>query len=191
MFALDLAFNVGLIGVCGYAFYAMTPADHPYGYTAAAFCFVHGLLSLMRALEDGEDCTRSYDVSTSVVNVIPLPLANIEFYLAGSQADWALVHALSVILLLYDAMGDLGDEEDRPTAMVKDVSLLANIASAAFLGVQDENYFHVGIGVAAAVARFGPDLIDSVLPDLEVGRHVDQLGKACIIGLMTYALTQK
>ncbi|ALC43288.1 CG14269 [Drosophila busckii] len=188
---IDAIFNVALLGACGYGFYALTPADNPYAYTAVAFCFVHALLMLVRSFtddEEQEDCTRSLAVSTSIADVLPLPLANIEFYSKSSQPGPALVHGMSVILLLYDTMGNLGGDYDSATDTVKDLSVLGNVASAVYCGFNEENYFHVGIGVAAAVARFGAPLIGKFLPELT--NSIDTIGKAAIIGLMTYGLTQ-
>ncbi|XP_064539971.1 uncharacterized protein LOC135429567 [Drosophila montana] len=183
--------HLSLIGACCYGIYALTPAEHPYGYTAAAFCFVHGLLSLVRSLGEDEECgpARSFSVSTGIVDVIPLPLANIEFYLQSSQSGMALVHALSLILLLYDMMGSLGDDWDRATETVKDLSLLGNVASGAYLGVQEENYYHVGVAASAGIARYGSSLVSTIVP--AAGPHVNTLSKAAIIGLMTYSLTNK
>ncbi|KAH8370070.1 hypothetical protein KR093_002115 [Drosophila rubida] len=190
MHILDLFFNLVLVGSSGYGLYALTPADQPYGYTAAAFCFIHGLLGVVRSFEsDVDECSRSFFVSTSIVDVLPLPLANIEFYLQSSLSGLAMVHAMSLILLLYDTMGNLGDDWDSATETVKDLSLLANVGSAMYLGIQEENYFHVGIAVSAIIARYGSALVSIFLP--EFGPHVDKLSKSAIIGLMTYSLTQK
>ncbi|XP_060651629.1 uncharacterized protein LOC132788313 [Drosophila nasuta] len=190
MHLLELVFNLVLVGSSGYGLYALTPTDQPYGYTAAAFCFVHGLLGLVRNVQSqGAECSRSFFVSTSIVDVLPLPLANIEFYLQSSQSGLAMVHAMSLILLIYDTMGNLGDDWDAATETVKDLSLVANVASATYLGLQEENYFHVGIAVSATIARYGSALVSTFLP--EFGPHVDKMSKSAIIGLMTYSLTQK
>jgi len=190
MFILDVIFDLLLIGSSCYGLYALTPEEHPYGLIAAAFCLVHGMLMLVRSFQSSEDeCARSFFVSTSIVDVVPLPLANIEFYLQSSQSSVAMIHALSLILLVYDTMGNLGDDSDAATDTVKDLSLLGNIASAAYLGYNEENYFHCGIAAAATIARYGSSLVDSFLP--EFGPHVDKMSKAAIIGLMTYSLTQK
>ncbi|KAM8709667.1 hypothetical protein ACLKA7_016473 [Drosophila subpalustris] len=187
---LDVLFDLVLVGSSGYGMYALTPQDHPYGLIAAAFCLVHGMLMLVRSFQSSEEeCARSFFVSMSIVDVVPLPLANIEFYLQSSQSSMALLHALSLILLVYDTMGSLGDDYDAATETVKDLSLLGNIASATYLGLQEENYFHVGIAVAASIARYGSSLVSTFLP--EFGPHVDKMSKAAIIGLMTYSLTQK
>lgn len=179
--------HLALVGASCYALYALAPGDFPYAYTAASFCLVHGLLSVVRALEGGEDCARSYAVSTGIVDVIPLPLANIEFYLQSSQSGVALVHILSLILLLYDVMGSLGDDWNSSTETVKDLSLMGNIASGTYLGVQEDNYYHVGVSAAAAVSRVLPSMLECVLP--EIAPQIDTLCKAAMIGVTTYALT--
>ncbi|TDG50351.1 hypothetical protein AWZ03_003256 [Drosophila navojoa] len=179
--------HVILVGACCYALYTLTPAEFPYAYTAAAFCLVHGLLGVVRTLEGGGECDRTYAVSSNIVEVIPLPLANIEFYSHSSESGVALVHALSLILLLYDLIGSMADDWNSSTDTVKDISLLGNIASGTYIGVQEENYFHVGVAAAAAVSRFGPTVLCPILP--EIIPYLSSLGKAAIIGVTTYALT--
>lgn len=176
-----------LVGACCYALYALTPAEFPYAYTAAAFCLVHGLIGVVRTLEGGADCDRTYAVSSNIVEVIPLPLANIEFYSHSSMSGVALVHALSLILLLYDMMGSMGDDWSNSTDTVKDISLFCNIASGTYIGVQEENYFQVGVAAAAAVSRIGPMALCPILP--EIIPYLSSLSKAAIIGVTTYALT--
>ncbi|EDV96053.1 GH16031 [Drosophila grimshawi] len=188
MFAEAVSYLV-LVGASFYGLYALTPADQPYGYLAAAFCFIHGLISLVRTIQGSEDCARSYFVSMAIVEVLPLPLANIEFYRQTSQCGLAFIHGISLILLLYDVMGSLGDDGDRATDTVKDLTLVGNIISGTYLGIQEEKYFHVGAAASAGIARFGSHLVGYFLPSAE--SHVDTLSRAAIIGLMTYSLTSK
>ncbi|XP_017052108.1 uncharacterized protein LOC108095509 [Drosophila ficusphila] len=181
--------NLLLIAACCYAMYSLTPADNPYGYLAAAFSLVHGLLGLLLSFsEEPDECDRTFLISASILEVIPLPLANVEFYLVSDQSGVAMVHGLSLIPLFYDMIGKIGDEWDGSAKTLKDFALLGNIASTFYLAVKDGNHIYGGVAVTAIIARFGALLIDLFAEGF--GPHVATVGNAGILALMTYALTQ-
>ncbi|XP_020809561.1 uncharacterized protein LOC110185185 [Drosophila serrata] len=180
--------NLLLIAACVYAFYTLAPAENPYGYLAASFSLAHGLLGLVRAYYEEEDeCGRAFIFSASILEVIPLPLANIEFYLISDHSAMALVHALSFIPLFYDVLGKMGDEWDSSTEALKDMALLANIASASYLGFNDDNLFYYAVAGLAFLARYGAILFEYLMEG--AGAHLATLGSAGIVGLMAYTLT--
>ncbi|XP_017030999.1 uncharacterized protein [Drosophila kikkawai] len=180
--------NLLLIVACGYALYVLEPAQNPYGYLAASFSLVHGLLGLVRAYQEEEDeCGRAFVFSSSILEVIPLPLANIEFYLISDLSPLAMVHALSLIPLLYDVLGKMDDEWDTATETLKDLALLANIASTSYLGFEDENEIYYAVAGLAFLARYGATLVDYLING--IGVHVATLGNAGIVALMAYTLT--
>ncbi|KAH8266117.1 hypothetical protein KR038_003494, partial [Drosophila bunnanda] len=188
MHFLSAVINLLLVAACVYAFYALTPGENPYGYLAASFCLVHGLLGLVRAFfEEDDECGRAFVFSSSILEVIPLPLANIEFYLISDLSNVALVHALSFIPLFYDVLGKMGDEWDSTTEALKDIALLANIASASYLGFNDGNPFYYAVAGLAFLARYGAILVEYLIEG--AGAYVATLGSAGIVALMTYTLT--
>ncbi|XP_016942129.1 uncharacterized protein [Drosophila suzukii] len=181
--------NLLLISACIYAMYSLTPADHPYGYLAASFSLVHGLLGLVRSYtEEPDECGRTFMISASILEVIPLPLANIEFYLVSDQSGVALVHGLSLIPLFYDMIGKMGDDWDSSTETLKDLALLGNIGSTLYLAIKDGNHLYFGVAATAFMARYGAALADRFVEGL--GAQVATLGNAGILALMTYALTE-
>ncbi|XP_017130128.1 uncharacterized protein LOC108147882 [Drosophila elegans] len=181
--------NVLLAAACLYAMYSLTPADNPYGYLAASFTFVHGLLGLVRSFTDElDECGRTFVISASILEVIPLPLANIEFYLVSDHSGVALVHGLSLIPLFYDMLGKMGDEWDSSTETLKDLALIGNIASTSYLAIKDGNHIYAAIAATAFIVRFGAALIDRFVEGL--GAHAATVGNAGILALMTYALTE-
>ncbi|KAH8270742.1 hypothetical protein KR026_004749, partial [Drosophila bipectinata] len=185
---LGVISNLLLISACCYALYSLTPADNPYGYTVASFSFVHGLLGLVRTFsEETEECGRAFIISASILEVIPLPLANIEFYLVSEQSAVALVHGLSLIPLLYDMLGKMGDDWDSATETLKDLSLLGNIGSTTYLAIKYGNPFYGGVVIAAFIARYIAAIIDSFLDG--IGSFIAIIGNAGILALMTFALT--
>ncbi|XP_030377744.1 uncharacterized protein LOC115626498 [Scaptodrosophila lebanonensis] len=185
----EAVFNLLLIAACCYAMYSLTPADNPYGYIAASFCFVHGTLGILRAFaEEADECSRVFIVSASIIAVMPLPMANIEFYLKSDQSGMAIVHMLSFIPLLYDMLGKMCDDWDTATDTLKDLVLIGNVLSASYLAVQAGNPLYGGIAAIAFLGRYGAALINRFVDGL--GPHITTLSDAGVIALMTYALTQ-
>ncbi|XP_017077972.1 uncharacterized protein LOC108112547 [Drosophila eugracilis] len=181
--------NLLLIASSMYAMYSLTPAEHPYAYTAASFSLVHGLLGLVRSyIEEPEECGRDFMISSSILEVILLPLANVEFYLLSDKSDVALVHGLSLIPLFYDMICKIGDDWDSSTETLKDLALLGNVGSTAYLAVNDGIPIYGGVAATALMARYGAALVDSFKQGL--GASIGNLGHAGIVALMTYALVE-
>ncbi|XP_030377822.1 uncharacterized protein LOC115626581 [Scaptodrosophila lebanonensis] len=183
-------FNILLIAACCYAMYSLTPADNPYGYVAAAFCFVHGFLDLLQAFaaEESDECSPILVLSASIIAAILLPLANIEFYLKSDMSGVALVHMMSFIPLLYDMLGKMCDDWDAATDTLNELVLTGNVLSISFLAVQTGNPMYGGIAAIAFFGRYGSELIDKFVDGL--GPYISTLSNAAVIGLMTYSLTQ-
>lgn len=181
--------NLSVVGASGYGLFALDPAAHPYGYIAAAFCMVQGIMDLMRMIQSDPDCSGG-SIANCIVSFIPLPLANIEFYGSSGQANFALVHSLSLILVFYKAVERMCDDDVCLGDITVDISLLMNVASAIQLYVQEENLFVLGIGLGALVTRYGWMALDPLLPEIDFASYMDKLGRAAIIGAMAYALSE-
>lgn len=147
-------------------------------------------MDLMRLLQGDTECGRSVSISNCIVSFIPLPLANIEFYGGSGQANFALVHSLSLILVFYKAVERMCEDDVCPGDITVDISLLMNVASAIQLYVQEENVYVLGIGLGALVTRYGWMALDPLLPEMDIASYMDKIGRAAIIGAMTYALTE-
>ncbi|XP_017066864.1 uncharacterized protein LOC108104998 [Drosophila eugracilis] len=185
--------NLLLILACIYAMYSLKPEDHPYGYMMVSFSLVHGLLTLVLYYnEDTEDepveCGRCFQISNSILEVIPLPMANIEFYLLSDESEVAQVHGLSLIPLFYDIIGKVVDDWNTSTETLKDIALLFNIASTMYLTIKDGNHIYGAVAATALMARFGTSLVDRFAEGY--GTYLATLGHAGIVALMTYALTE-
>ncbi|EDV48036.1 uncharacterized protein LOC6553083 [Drosophila erecta] len=181
--------NMLLISACVYTMYSLTPEVHCYAYLAASFSLVHGLLGLMRSFtEEPDECGRTFMISSSILEVIPLPLANIEFYSVSNQSGVALVHGLSLIPLFYDMVGKMCEDWDSSTETLKDLALMGNIGSTLFLAIKDGKHLYFGVVATVLLARYGGSLIDRCNEKLI--HHLGTLGNAGILALMTYALTE-
>ncbi|EDX18455.1 uncharacterized protein LOC6726516 [Drosophila simulans] len=174
--------NLLLISACAYTMCSLTLAEHPYAYLAASFSLVHGLLGVVRSFaEEPDECGHTFDISASILEVIPLPLANIEFYLVSDQPGVALVHGMSLIPLFYDMIGKMSDEWDSSTDTLKDLALLGNIGSTLYLAIKDGNHLYFGVAANAFLARFGGAIVGNC-------NVVETLANTGILALMTYSL---
>eukprot|EP00099_Drosophila_melanogaster_P017521 NP_608385.1 uncharacterized protein Dmel_CG12679 [Drosophila melanogaster] len=181
--------NLLLILACIYTMTSLTPADHPYAFLAASFSLVHGVLGVVRSFaNEPDECGRTFMISAIILEVIPLPLANIEFYLVSDQSGVALVHGLSLIPLFYDMIGKISEDWDSSTETLMDLALLGNIGSTLYLAIKDGNHIYFGVAATALLARYGGAIVDSCNEGLS--NVVETLGNTGILALMTYALTE-
>ncbi|XP_053947755.1 uncharacterized protein LOC129237995 [Anastrepha obliqua] len=193
MSGLSMVFNGLLVGASGFALYTMPPAEHPYAFSACAFGLCHGLLGMIHYYkQDSEDCSKIHDVSTSVMEIIQLPLINIELYLASSESSaLALGHGLFVIPLAFDLIAKLFTEEgdDSNTNTLKDLTILGNIMSLTFLAVNESNYTYVSMAITAFLTKYGAILLDSYWEgSLE---NTVLTGYSLFTFLANYAITEK
>lgn len=187
---IQILLNLCVIGSSGYGLSQLEPAAHPYGYVAAAFCLVQGIMDFLRMVQGDEDCSRSFTIANCIVSFIPLPLANIEFYAGSGQANFALLHTLSLILVFYKTVERMCDDDVCASDITVDLSVLLNVASAIQLYVQEENPFHLGVGLAALFARYGSMVLEPLCPSIDFNSYLDKIGRAAMIGAMVYGLTE-
>ncbi|XP_067636999.1 uncharacterized protein [Eurosta solidaginis] len=167
MAGLSMVFNGLLVGASGFALYSIQPAEHPYAFSACAFGLCHGLLGIIHAYkkgDEGDSCNKIREISTSCMEIVQLPLINIELYLASSNTSaLALGHGLFVIPLAFDLIAKLFTEEgdDSNTNTLKDLTILGNIVSLTFLAVNESNYTYVSMAITAFLTKYGAILLDS------------------------------
>ncbi|XP_036318886.1 uncharacterized protein LOC118733553 [Rhagoletis pomonella] len=167
MSGLSMVFNGLLVGASGLALYSIQPAEHPYAFSACAFGLCHGLLGIIHAYKKGDEgdrCNKIREISTSVMEIIQLPLINIELYLASSETSaLALGHALFIIPLAFDLIAKLLTEEgdDSNTNTLKDLTILGNIVSLTFLAVNESNHTYICMAITAFLTKYGATLLDS------------------------------
>ncbi|XP_033159068.1 uncharacterized protein LOC117140327 [Drosophila mauritiana] len=181
--------NLLLISACAYTMCSLTPADHPYAYLAASFSLVHGLLGVVRSFAEEPECGLTFVISASILEVILLPLANIEFYLVSDQSGVALVHGMSLIPLFYDMIGKVSEDWDSSTETLKDLALLGNIGSTLYLATKDGNHLYFGVAATAFLARYGGAMVGTCNDRLS--NAVETLANTGILALMTHSLMAK
>ncbi|KAH8276750.1 hypothetical protein KR044_008143, partial [Drosophila immigrans] len=190
MLFMDALFNSLLVVSSGYAMYTLHPLQTPYGYAAATLSLVHGLVGVVRAASsDDDECNRLRQITSGVMELVPLPLANIELYLKSSSPQLAMAHGCFVVPLAFDVVAKWRDVEDNSTATLKDLTLLGNIVSLLFLGVNQSSNVYGGMAAIAFAARYGSVLFDYYWEGL--GVHINLMANSAFIMLMAMTLTAK
>ncbi|XP_037726277.1 uncharacterized protein LOC119557565 [Drosophila subpulchrella] len=190
MLLMDALFNSLLVVSSGYAMYTLQPLETPYGYATAALSLVHGLLGVVRAASnDDDECNRVRLITSGIMEIVPLPLTNIELYLKSSNPSLALAHGTFVVPLVYDLMAKMGDNEDTSTETLKELTLLGNVVSLLFLGVNQSSNLYGGMAAIAFGARYGSVILDYYWEGL--GVDFTLLAHSMFVVLMTMTLSAK
>ncbi|XP_017110063.2 uncharacterized protein [Drosophila bipectinata] len=190
MLLMDALLNSLLVVSSGYALYTLRPSETPYGYAAAALSLVHGLLGVARAASNNDDeCKRLRLITSGIMEIVPLPLTNIELYLRSTNPSLALAHGCFVVPLVYDLMAKMGDNEDTSTETLKELTLLGNVVSMLFLGVNQSSNMYGGMAAIAFAARYGSLVLDNYWGGL--GSDFNLLAHSMFIVLMTMTLSPK
>ncbi|XP_030564642.1 uncharacterized protein LOC115765291 [Drosophila novamexicana] len=190
MLFMDALFNSLLVVSSGYAMYTLQPTQTPYGYAAAAVSLVHGLLGVVRAANnDDDECNRLRQITSGVMELVPLPLTNIELYLKSSSPHLAMAHGCFLVPLAFDVVSKWRDIEDNSTVTLKDLTLLGNVVSLLFLGVNQSSNVYGGMAAIAFAARYGSVMFDYYWEGL--GVHFNLLANSAFIVLMAMTLTTK
>ncbi|XP_064555678.1 uncharacterized protein LOC135440443 [Drosophila montana] len=190
MLFMDALFNSLLVVSSGYAMYTLHPTQTPYGYAAAAVSLVHGLLGVMRAANnDDDECNRLRQITSGIMELVPLPLTNIELYLKSSSPHLAMAHGCFLVPLAFDVVSKWRDIEDNSTVTLKDLTLLGNVVSLLFLGVNQSSNVYGGMAAIAFAARYGSVMFDYYWEGL--GVHFNLLANSAFIVLMAMTLTTK
>jgi len=169
--AVSTVLNVLLCGATGFGFYKIGPSEHPYAFTACVFGFCHGLFGLVSSLTGDENAKKVTDATTSIMEILPLPLVNVDLYLAAESNNIALGHglfivplAVSVILSLFK--GESGDEgEGSALDTLKTLTILGNITSLLYLSINESSWNLAGMAFLAFMAKFGAKFFEEQISE--------------------------
>lgn len=187
---MDALFNSLLVVSSGYAIYTLHPMETPYGYATAALSLVHGILGMVRAASnDDDECNRVRLITSGIMEIVPLPLTNMEVYLKSTNPGLALAHTCFVVPLVYDMLAKVVDTEDTVTETLKELTLLGNVVSMLFLGVNESNNMYGILAAIAFGARYGSAFLDYYWKGL--GAEFTLLAHSMFVLLMTMTLSAK
>ncbi|KAH8237608.1 hypothetical protein KR038_002513, partial [Drosophila bunnanda] len=192
MLMMDALFNSLLVVSSSYAMYTLHPLDTPYGYCVATLSLVHGLIGVVRSSRndgDGDECSRIRLITNGMMEIVPLPLTNIELYLRSSNPGLALPHICFLVPLVYDLVAKMRDTEDHATETLKELTLLGNAVSLLFLGINQGNRLYGDLAIIAFLGRYGSSILDYYWEGL--GSDFNLLAHSLYVILMTITLSAK
>lgn len=182
--------NAILCGSTIFGFIKIAPAEHPYAFTACVIGFCHGLCGLIKvAVGDNETAKSVLEATTNIMDLIPLPLVNLDIYLKGESNNIALGHGLFIVPLAVDMIisliKDKGEESTGPT--LRTLTLLGSITSMVYLAINESSWIYGGIAISAYMARFGADYLDEKIDNSKV--PINLLSYSCFYVLTTLAIS--
>ncbi|XP_026846536.1 uncharacterized protein LOC113566196 [Drosophila persimilis] len=151
-------FNSLLVVSCGCALYTFDPVRTPYAYGAAVLCLFHGLLGVLRAAFNADDdCNRLSVISAGVMEIAPLNLVSIELHLKSSHPTLAVAHSYFMVPLALDMMAKMSGTKDVFTDKLKQLTVLANLASLLYLAIDSSNnIYEASYGLCCPLDTRGP-----------------------------------
>ncbi|XP_016951668.1 uncharacterized protein LOC108025643 [Drosophila biarmipes] len=159
--AVSTVLNVLLCGATGFGFYKIGPSEHPYAFTACVIGFCHGLFGLVSGLTGDENAKKVTDTTTCIMDIIPLPLVNVDLYLAAESNNIALGHGLFIVPLAVSVIlnffkGESSDDgENSALDTLKTLTILGNITSLLYLSINESSWNLAGMAFLAFMAKFG------------------------------------
>ncbi|XP_034477185.1 uncharacterized protein LOC117783747 [Drosophila innubila] len=164
--AVSGVLNALLCGVTGYGFYAMGPMDHPYAFSACVIGFCHGLLGLVDCLTGDSNVKSAKETTNAIMEIVPLPLVNIELFFGGESSNIALGHGLFIVPMAISVLVALikgGEEADEATETLKLLTILGNITSLCYLAVNEGSWVMGGMAFLAFMAKYGAEFSETQL----------------------------
>lgn len=189
---LRFIYNGVLLGTSVMSARKMDLEQHPF---ALAVCVVGGvtaivgLLRVLFASGQPEECRKMRDVTHGVLELVPLPLANMNLYLKSTGwSPIALAHSFFIIPLICD-MGCCLAKERRDCEMsdsLKNLTVLGNIVSLGFLAFVERNSLYLRMMMVMVVVKYGMVLVDSMKEN--AGEDLQVCGTALFIHLLGKAM---
>ncbi|EDV99832.1 uncharacterized protein LOC6565070 [Drosophila grimshawi] len=164
--AVSGVLNLVLCGVTGYGFYAMGPSEHPYAFSACVIGFCHGLFGLVDSFSGNETSKSAKETSNSILEIVPLPLVNIELFFGGDANNIALGHGLFIvpmaICILVGLIQGKGDGEgDEVIETLKLLTILGNITSLSYLAVNEGSWLMGAMAFLSFMTKYGSEYLET------------------------------
>ncbi|XP_030384546.1 uncharacterized protein LOC115631843 [Scaptodrosophila lebanonensis] len=178
-------YNSLLLGSASYAAWCIDSDTYPCAFAACVVGGVSALVGILRALfgsGQAEEYRKLRDVNSGVLELVPLPLVNIDLY-AESQGMGALAlgHCVFVVALSFDLGCSLAkDRKDCDISeMLRDLTVMGNIISLGFLAFMERNFIYVRMALIMGVMKYGSLFVDSIHEG--VGEDLQVLGTAIFL----------
>ncbi|XP_017060373.1 uncharacterized protein LOC108100817 [Drosophila ficusphila] len=166
----------------------MHPEEHPFALAACVVVGVSAVCGLLRAIfasGQPEECRKLRDITHGVLELVPLPLANMDLYMQSTgMSAIALGHAFFVLPLICDLGCSLAKNrrDCSFSDSLKDLTVLGNIVSLGFLAFVERNFRYFRMMMVMIVVKYGVVLVDSIRED--AGEDLQVCGTALFIHLL-------
>jgi len=145
--------NLLLMGTSGFALSKIPPKECPYAFSACCIGFCHGLFGVLaKAMDDNEDVQKCRKYTKAWMELVPLPLVNMELYYMSSTPNLAVGHGLFIVPLVGELI--FNDNEETYSTL-KELTIIGNIVSLTFLAINESSYMYAGMAAVAALSRYG------------------------------------
>ncbi|XP_023169270.1 uncharacterized protein LOC111598309 [Drosophila hydei] len=163
--AVSGVLNAVLCGVTGYGLYAMPPQAHPFAFSACLIGFCHGLLGLIDMFVGSDGTKTGKETTNAIMEIVPLPLVNIELFFGGESNNIALGHGLFIVPMAISVLVGLikgeGDDADEAVETLKLLTILGNITSLCYLAINEGSYIMGGMAFLAFLTKIGSEFLES------------------------------
>ncbi|XP_001355655.1 uncharacterized protein [Drosophila pseudoobscura] len=150
--------NLLLCGATGFGFYQIGPQEHPYAFTACVVGFCHGLLGLVATVSGDENTTKANDATNALMEIVPLPLVNVDLFMGADSNNLALGHGLFIVPLAVSVIIGWAKDNDENGSVIdalKTLTVLGNITSMVYLALNESSWNLGGMAFLAFMAKFG------------------------------------
>ncbi|KAH8263256.1 hypothetical protein KR044_006472 [Drosophila immigrans] len=185
-------YNSLLLITSGLAAKKVSMAKHPFAFGACVVGGAVAVLGLLRAIlgsdGDPEQFQMLRDVSHGLLELVPLPLVNMELYMASlGMGPLVVVHAIFVLPLALDLRCSVRQErKDCCLAeSLRDLLMLGNIVSLGFLAVREHSTLYVHMALIMAAIKYTPVVLDNIQDD--TGEDMLVYGSALFFYLLCHA----
>ncbi|KAH8412979.1 hypothetical protein KR009_007247 [Drosophila setifemur] len=166
----------------------MQPEEHPFAFAACMVGGITAIFGLLRAIfasGQPDECRKLRDVCHGVLELVPLPLANMDLYMQSTgMSAVALGHSFFVVPLMCDLGCALAKNrrDCEISDSLKNLTVLANIVSLGFLSVVERNFLYLRMMLVMIVVKYGVVLVDSIKEDS--GEDLQVCGTALFLHLL-------
>ncbi|KAH8333699.1 hypothetical protein KR059_002578 [Drosophila kikkawai] len=165
---LRFAYNGVLLYTAVTSACKMQPEEHPFALAACVvggIAAVFGILRVVFASGQPEECRKLRDITHGVLELVPLPLTNMDFYMQSTGLSAVtLGHAVFILPLVCDMRCCLAKNriDCEISDGLKDLTILGNLVSLGFLAFVERNFLYLRMMLVMAVVRYGVVLVDSI-----------------------------
>lgn len=167
-YELRLAYNSLLLMTSGLTVSQMMPSCHPF---ACGACVVGGtvaVLGLLRVLfaSKPDEMAVVRDINRGLLELLPLPLVNMELYrrTQGTCSPLVLGHCVVLFPLLLDLNCSVKQQQSNCNLSdtLRDLTMLANIISLGYLAYREANSIYLQMSASMLLVKYTPVLLDYV-----------------------------